>query len=152
VTGGQRRFVEKTPQHVLVLRHLVHWFPQSHFVHIVRDGRDCFCSAQSHPDVPQRTDVRRFAHYWRRCLLARQTVSGVVSVVDVRYEDLVEQPADTLRQLMSLLGAELLGLGALQCVLRTSAGQAAVVGPLCQNSARQRAWRLDRHGWLLCFY
>ena len=36
-------FIEKTPQHIIKLDFLLNHFPNAKFVHIVRDGRDCYC-------------------------------------------------------------------------------------------------------------
>lgn len=107
VTSGPLRFVEKTPQHVLVLGRLLRWFPEAQFVNIVRDGRDCYCSAQRNPDVPQRTGAIRFARYWRSCIRARGRAGACDRIIDVRYEDLVSETAPTLRLVMAALGHEL---------------------------------------------
>jgi len=106
VTNGTHRFAEKTPQHVLVLRQLLRWFPESQFVNIVRDGRDCYCSAQTNPDVPQRTGAPRFARYWRRCIRARQRLGPSERIIDVRYEDLAGDTEASLRRIMLTLGHE----------------------------------------------
>ena len=46
-----RILIEKTPQHVLRLGFLVKHFPNARFIHVVRDGRDGYCSALKHPNV-----------------------------------------------------------------------------------------------------
>jgi hypothetical protein len=101
--AGSSRFVEKTPQHVLRLPWLVDHFPQSQFVHLYRDGRDCYASARS-TNVPQRTNVIRFAWYWKRCVERRLSIGGDERITDVRYEELVEKPRQVTRKLMGFLG------------------------------------------------
>lgn len=101
--AGSSRFVEKTPQHVLRLRWLVDHFPQSNFVHLYRDGRDCYVSARS-TNVPQNTSVIRFAWYWKRCVESRLSIGEDERITDVRYEELVEEPRKITRKIMGCLG------------------------------------------------
>ena len=97
-------FCEKTPQHVLSLRALATWFPNAKFVHIVRDGRDAFVSARGHPNVPQRSHVRSFARYWRRCLRSRLALGRHPRIIDVKYEEFCEEPDAVAAYLMDFLG------------------------------------------------
>ena len=103
---GEGTFVEKTPQHVKHLRFLVKHFPEARFIHIVRDGRDCFCSAQSHPNIPQRSSVTTFAKYWRTCIRCASDVEDESNVFTVRYEDFTAQPDRVLGGIMASLQLE----------------------------------------------
>ena len=107
LTETEHRFVEKTPQHILRLPMLVRHFPDSQFIHVVRDGRDCYCSARHVPGIPQRFNARVFAWYWRRCLRARRQVGHANNVYDLHYERLVTEPEQELRNLMAFLGLDL---------------------------------------------
>jgi len=71
-----KTFVEKTPQHILHLRFLIKHFPNAKFVHIYRDGRDCYLSSLEHPNIPQRHSPASFAKYWRRCLHSWEAVKS----------------------------------------------------------------------------
>ena len=102
-----REFVEKTPQHVLRLPFLIRRFPRARFVHVVRDGRDCFASAKSHPGIPQATSARRFAGYWKRCVEAPLRVEPDPRIVRVRYEDFVREARTQLARLMRFLELEI---------------------------------------------
>ncbi|MEZ5582500.1 MAG: sulfotransferase [Candidatus Competibacteraceae bacterium] len=102
--SGGARFVEKTPQHVFRLRNLTEWYPQAQFVNIYRDGRDCFCSAKNHPDVPQGVGVKRFASYWRKCILARLRMGQHTRILDVKYEEFTAEPDKYTRKIMRFLG------------------------------------------------
>jgi len=133
VTGeGKHRFVEKTPQHVLVLSRLLRWFPVSQFVHIVRDGRDCYCSAQSNSDVPQRHEANRFARYWKKCLRARQEAGNTKRIFDIRYEDLVHDPQSILENVMTFLEVE---YEHSQIFLAARAGDARAIQPAFKRLA-----------------
>lgn len=98
-----RVFVEKTPQHVLRLPFLTRRFPRARFVHVVRDGRDCYASAKSHPGVPQATSARRFARYWTKCVVAGGRMAADPRLLTVRYEDFVRDPSGELERMMRFL-------------------------------------------------
>ncbi len=98
------RFVEKTPQHVFQLATLSKRFPQASFIHIVRDGRDCYCSARKMAEIPQAQSITRFAKYWLRCVRSPMQASLGARIRHVKYEDLVRHPEQELGSLMSFLG------------------------------------------------
>lgn len=104
--SGRKIFIEKTPQHVLRLPVILRSFPEARIVHITRDGRDGFCSAQSHRNVPQRRSASAFAHYWRKCVRAGLRHDRDPRLRRIRYEDLTLDPETTLRGVMEGLGLE----------------------------------------------
>lgn len=103
--GGQR-FIEKTPPHVLKIGFLLKHFPNAQIVNIYRDGRDCYCSAQHHPNVVQGRSAKRYAHYWKKCIRARLDVGSDRRVFDVKYEDLTADPEQHVTQIMNFLGED----------------------------------------------
>ncbi len=101
-----RRFIEKTPPHVLKLSFLLKHFPNSQFINVVRDGRDCYCSAKHHPNVVQGRSVEQYARYWKRCINARLKLDKNPQIFDVRYEDLTSSPETVVPQVMKFLREE----------------------------------------------
>lgn len=99
-------FVEKTPQHIRHLSFLTEKFPKSKFVHIHRDGRDCFCSART-AGIPRGEDVKQFADYWRTCVRSRMKASADNNILDVSYEELTASPYQTMKIVMRFIGEEL---------------------------------------------
>jgi len=97
------RFVEKTPQHVLHLPFIFKWFPNAKVIHIVRDGRDCYCSSKIHADVPQNKSVRMFANYWKKCVSRPIRYKGSNRLYTIKYENLVSSPQTRLTDLMQYL-------------------------------------------------
>ncbi len=97
-------YVEKTPQHVLQLAFLTKYFPNSKFIHMVRDGRDGYCSAKYHKNVVQGSDVKRYAKYWRKCLNSRIKLGDQDNILDVKYEALASDPETTIKGMMSFIG------------------------------------------------
>ncbi|MEM9828623.1 MAG: sulfotransferase [Planctomycetota bacterium] len=100
------RFIEKTPQHVLRTRFLLKHFPRAKIVNIVRDGRDCFCSAQSHPHIPQARSIAGFARYWRSCIRAIEPFADSPRLYTMRYETFCDQPESELQKVMQFLDLE----------------------------------------------
>mgnify|MGYP003956663827 CR=1 FL=1 len=103
---GGGTFVEKTPQHVRHLAFLLKHFPRAKFVHIIRDGRDCFCSAQGHPNIPQRSSVSTFAKYWKSCIKSAHRESSSDRIFTLKYEDFTADASEWLDRIMSFLGQE----------------------------------------------
>lgn len=88
------------------LLYLRHFFPLSRFVNIVRDGRDCYCSAKQHPHIPQSHSVKTFAKYWNKCALLPEKWIPCTKLTTIRYEDLVTRPAETISEVMRFLEIE----------------------------------------------
>ncbi|MGH2729989.1 MAG: sulfotransferase family protein, partial [Actinomycetota bacterium] len=103
----KRMWGDKTPRYVENIDFLAGLFPHSRFVHIVRDGRNVALSYSSVPFGPQ--TVAKTASLW-----ARRVGAGVRSgralqpgrYLEVRYEDLVEDPADETKALCDFLDLE----------------------------------------------
>ncbi|MEQ9370380.1 MAG: sulfotransferase [Coleofasciculus chthonoplastes F3-SA18-01] len=104
-TGGQR-FIEKTPQHVLRLKFLLKHFPNAKFINMFRDGRDGYCSARHHQNVPQGKSIVRYASYWKKCVNVRLRQGENDKIFDVKYEELTTNPEQVVRQIMNFLGEE----------------------------------------------
>jgi hypothetical protein len=101
------RWGDKTPRYVEHISLLDRLFPESHFVHLVRDGRNV---AMSYADVPfGPKTVAKAASLW-----AQRVSKGIESgrrlgqgrYIELRYEDLVEDPSGEMKTLCSFLGIE----------------------------------------------
>ena len=111
---GKARFAEKTPRNVLVLEYLLSRFPRATFIHVIRDGRDVVCSLRTHPRYQLVDGVPSPLHTWNpiaQCAdrWVSDTSAGLAyrdhpRVAEVRYEDLVLRPEETLRPLLDRLG------------------------------------------------
>ena len=101
---NHKRFVEKTPQHVFYLRFIFKHFPKSKVIHIVRDGRDCYCSSKFHPNIPQGKSVTSFAKYWKKCVKSAKLLQNNANILTIKYEELVNSPQISLQEIMDFLG------------------------------------------------
>jgi hypothetical protein len=112
---GKARWGDKTPLYMQYLPLLERTFPDARFVHLVRDGRDAALSFLSvprgimtegwgHPE-----DAAGFARLWRTEVEAARALGGRVGperYLELRYEDLVHDPAAALGRVCAFAGLE----------------------------------------------
>jgi Sulfotransferase family len=99
-------WINKTPG---LLRHVCRipkLFPNARVIHIIRDGRDVACSNLNLPWGP--TTVPEAAARWRSLLtLGRNGVDPrVLRYLEIRYENLIRDPANTLAEILAFLDLE----------------------------------------------
>lgn len=99
---GKPRWGDKSPYYVTVMTHLQELLPEARFIHVVRDGRDVAVST-----VPLwfgADDVAGVAREWSEKLTAaRRQAPELHSYMEVRYEDLVREPAAVLKRVCEFL-------------------------------------------------
>jgi hypothetical protein len=115
--------LEKNPKHVIRIPFLDALFPWARFIHILRDGRDTAASLMfrnrgaewGHLKVPgwrglleryREANHIRCAHQWREAVsLARRDARELEPgrYLEVRYEDLVREPARTIGLVLGFL-------------------------------------------------
>jgi LPS sulfotransferase NodH len=138
--AGKARWAEKTPQNIRHLDWILTRFPSASVIHIIRDGRDVVCSMREHPDwrwvdgAWQKVLVPRSVEWYARRWLD-DTAAGMAwrrdpRYVEIRYEDLVADPARAMRAICDAIGvrsdsAWLAGLSE----VRPGEAKAAASGP-----------------------
>lgn len=101
---GKPRYADKTPAHIRHLPLLAELFPESRFVHIIRDGRDVALSLMERTEGAIGLDS--VAIRWREMVVRGRRdgrVLGRRRYLEVRYEDLVEDPEGTVRSVCDFL-------------------------------------------------
>lgn len=96
--------VEKTPVHSLLLDQIGCVYPDAHYLHVVRDGRDVARSASQVPffECPTPADGARL---WARVVTAvRAAAPDLARYREVRYEALVDDPASVVGQIWDWVG------------------------------------------------
>ncbi len=111
---------EKTPSNIFAAPELLRIFPDSLFVHVIRDGRDVLAS---HRDVRRRFEGASTERYnrasfkpWRVCARWNRAIDKHFELAEdealegrvftLGYEDLVRDPEPRLRGLFGFLGLE----------------------------------------------
>jgi hypothetical protein len=112
--SDKARWAEKTPRNISRIGAIFHFFPDTRFVHVLRDGRDVACSLRTHPRhkvvdgklVPLDTwkPIAGCARRWRDDIECSRPWWSDPRFHTLRYEELVRQPESVLRHLMVFLG------------------------------------------------
>jgi hypothetical protein len=104
---GHVRWGDKTPDYCHDLPLLRELFPDAQFLHVVRDGRDVAHSLFAAGFGPK--NAYEAAHAWRRTLdevrRFRETLPAD-AYAEIRYEQLVNDPAGTLGVIARFLGIQ----------------------------------------------
>ena len=102
--GQQLRVIEKTPAHVQCIPQIHALYPGAKFVHIVRDPRNVISSLLNTPFAQSRW-IPWYTERWNRILdMASEFDASVPdTITTIRYEDLVENTAASLRAVCEFL-------------------------------------------------
>lgn len=108
IEHGKSRYGDKTPLYVMYLPFLATLFPESKFIHIVRDGRDV---ALALADVEWfwPNDLPTAALYWAGSVDTGRRAGrwlGSRRYYELRYEQLIESPSESLRALCAFIDLE----------------------------------------------
>lgn len=101
---GKARWGDKTPLYCMELNLIRRLLPEARFVHIIRDGRDAALSLRKMWFSPG-WEIETQAAYWRtNVLAARRAGLGRADYIEVRYEDLILKPRETLERVCAHAG------------------------------------------------
>lgn len=106
-------------------------WPQARFVHIVRDPRDVAASQLRDHASWGYSDVATAAERWQALVLAVASATRRLPITEVRYEDVVQQPAAAVRRVLDALGEPWS-----DAVLRHSEQAHAVTGPASTHPSK----------------
>lgn len=131
-----RHLVERSPMDSEVLDLIGEVYPDATFVHIIRDGRDVVRSLVSQDWGP--TSVAEAAGMWRDTVQHARDVGAVLDHYhEVRYEQLLVNPADGVQSLYDATGFD----------LTATAVAAGVVEASISYNADPRAPQLAEGKW-----
>lgn len=113
-TQGATRWADCTPEHLLYMSEIKRQISNALFIHIIRDGRDVSLSyakqGWSHPLPWDRTEALEVAGlYWEWVIRKGQEQAKYLGgdYREIRFEDLVAKPRDTLLELGSFIDHDL---------------------------------------------
>jgi len=106
--SGKTVWADKTPENIRRVDFVWRHFPHARFVHMVRDGRDVACSLRRQSWMKRGSGdiIARCATYWVERVSIGRVFTSDPRYAELRYEDLVRDPAATLRRLLGSLGLE----------------------------------------------
>ena len=111
---GVERWAETTPEHILYLERIRQTIPDALVIHVIRDGRDVALSTEKQKWIrpfpwDKGGELLASAVFWE-WLVTRGRRDGKklgAQYKEVRYEDLVLRPHETLADLSAFVGQEL---------------------------------------------
>lgn len=106
---GKARWGDKTPYYVMHIPKLLEWFPDAQIVHLIRDGRDVALSLFGRQHDFHVYNTYFSAEYWESYVEKGHALGKALApgqYLEVRYEDLLAQPEDTMKRLCAFLGEE----------------------------------------------
>jgi hypothetical protein len=100
---GKPRWGEKTPVYLTAMTSIASALPEARFVHMIRDGRDVALS-KARRSLGEPSPAARTARVWRdRILAARRQARRLPHYLELRYEDLVLEPEESLRRVCAFV-------------------------------------------------
>jgi hypothetical protein len=104
---GKPRWGDKRPLYAARIATINDLFPSAHFIHVVRDPRACVASLRKLGWYDGH--IAPMAELWLRSLEAVDACRPKLAedqLLDVRYEDLLTDPAETTRQIAHFTGVD----------------------------------------------
>ncbi|MCI0447185.1 sulfotransferase [bacterium] len=104
---GKKRWGEKTPHHIHYWREISEIYPNAKFLHIVRDGRDVSLSFLEARFGPK--SIYNGAVKWKQYLQLVGELQSMLTTnrfLEIKYEDLIENPEFCLTKICNFLGEE----------------------------------------------
>jgi hypothetical protein len=98
IAEGKKRWIEKTPRHILRIDRLLHLYPQSRILWMIRDGRDVAVSIRDRSGSLEE-GIKR----WVEDNCAATSYSSHSNILLVKYEDLVTAFEETARGVLAFL-------------------------------------------------
>jgi protein-tyrosine sulfotransferase len=98
---------DQSPIHTFALPYIQKIFPRAKFMHMLRDGRDVISSYMVKRNTNQYNDLNEAIYRWKTSIERTADLKKSIPAeqyLEVRYEDLVLQPEESLRRTSQFLG------------------------------------------------
>jgi hypothetical protein len=97
-------WIEKTPDHINYIKDIRNLFPDAKIIHIVRDGRDVAMSlCKTNWPWQSKSYVENLLQWSRSVKYAKDQLEADKNTYCLRFEDLLADPYDFLRQICNFL-------------------------------------------------
>jgi protein-tyrosine sulfotransferase len=111
--AGKHRWGEKSPRNVTVIGRLFKYFPESRFIHIIRDGRDVACSLRHFPKhkivdgnivkLDTNNPIDQCISTWIHNVKLGLAWRSDPRYLEIKYEDLVSNPKHTMTDVLDFI-------------------------------------------------
>lgn len=105
--AGKKRWAEKTPSHIKYMKFIDEVFPNAQFIHMIRNGHDVVRSLKYVEWGSKNIILNTYAwvkHVTAGCEFGRTLPAN--RYIEVKYEDLISNPKQTLTELCRFLGED----------------------------------------------
>jgi Sulfotransferase family len=102
---GKMIWGNKSPFMLTEFPRIAHLMPGVRFIHVIRDGRAVALSRYERRNLPLKLAI----HTWKQMILKGQIdgeILGLKRYLEIRYEDLINNPAPVLGRVCTFLGVE----------------------------------------------
>lgn len=105
ISCGKIRWAEKTPSHALSVEFINEVFPDAQFVHVIRNGQDVIRSLEQKSWASKEAEANTKSWLWHvnTCRTSSRKLEPG-RYIEIRYEDLLDEPETVLKGLCSFLG------------------------------------------------
>lgn len=101
---GKPRWGDKTPRYMRAMPRIERALPEARFIHLIRDGRDVALSQAERALEGTPPSLTEVAERWQRRISTAREHSGELNdYLEIRYEDLVAEPAETLTRICGFI-------------------------------------------------
>lgn len=101
---------DQSPIHTFHIRPIAAVFPQAKYLHMVRDGRDAIAShIERSQYVEKEVTLEEATYRWKESIKRMQALKAKLDpayYVEIRYEDLVTSPVDTLNKICAFIAVQ----------------------------------------------
>ncbi|MDG1707183.1 MAG: sulfotransferase, partial [Emcibacteraceae bacterium] len=103
------RWGDKTPINTIYSNKIYKLFPRAHYIHIIRDPRDVVCSyleAAKKNEYISVKNIEEAAIFWKasvNSMIELKKNNKSAKVIEIKYEELVSNPVDTLKAICEFL-------------------------------------------------
>lgn len=106
---GKSIILEKTPQHIFFLDHIMAHFPQSKIIHLIRNGEDVVASLyEATHKYPQYWDgvweIDKCIDWWNQAVETSQKYENHPNHLLISYEELLKKPEKILQNTCEFIG------------------------------------------------
>ena len=102
-SSGSKIWGDKTPMNTMYLDWIGSVFPESKFIHIVRDGRDV---ASSYLKMERYETILEAANRWTNSIDLAQAFGSKIkeNYMEIRYENMVTNPEESIKKVCDFIG------------------------------------------------
>lgn len=113
--NNKKFWIEKTPKNCNIIEYIYKYFPNSKFIHIIRDGRDVVCSLRNHPNsyvddngniqkIETNNPIKKCINRWVFDVENALRFRDDKRYYELKYEHLLENKEKEIKKIFNFIG------------------------------------------------